>query len=329
MDVRQIKQLTRQVLSGKAISWQQATDLLPLNKAELPELLSGSEIIRRKFRGDKISLCSITSAKSGNCPEDCAFCSQSSHHHTNITTHPLISLSEILKRAEAAFKQKADRFCIVISGRGIESGKEFETICQAISLIRKRYPEMNRDASLGNLDERMAQGLKAAGLERFNHNLETTPRFFPSVCTTHTFEDRLQTIWILKKIGIEVCCGGIFGLGETPEDRIEFAFILKEVDVDCLPLNFLNPIPGTRFTHNPAIEGWELLKMIAIYRFILPTKEIRICGGRQKNLGDLQTQIFSAGADAIIAGDYLTTQGTPAEKDIEMIHHLGLGIKRE
>lgn len=329
MDVSKIKQLTKQILTGSALTRQQAIDLLPLKKAELPTLLSCSEIIRRQFRGDKVSLCSIISAKSGNCPEDCAFCSQSSHHNTDIKTHPLISLPEILKRAETAFRQKADRFCIVISGRGIESDKELQTICQAIALIRKRYPQMNRDASLGTLDGKMAQDLKDAGLERYNHNLETTARFFPAVCTTHSYEDRLKTIRILKSIGIEVCCGGIFGLGETPEDRIEFAFILKELEIDCLPLNFLNPISGTRFVNNPAIESWELLKMIAIYRFILPTKEIRICGGRQKNLGDLQAQIFSAGADAIISGDYLTTKGTPAEKDIEMIHNLGLGIKRE
>jgi biotin synthase len=329
MDIREIQQLTEKVLSGKALSRQQAMALLPLKQEELPVLFSASEMIRRKFRGNQVSLCSITSAKSGDCPENCAFCSQSSHHNTVIATHPLLSLPEILIRAEAAFRQKADRFCIVISGRGIESEEELETICQAISLIRERYSNLNRDASLGSLTEGMAQRLKAAGLERYNHNLETTRRFFPSVCTTHTYDDRLKTIRILKKIGIEVCCGGIFGLGETPEDRIEFAFTLKDLDVDCLPLNFLNPIPGTRFADNPAIEGWELLKMIAIYRFILPEKEIRICGGRQKNLGDLQSRIFSAGADAIISGDYLTTKGTLAEKDIEMIHSLGLEIKRE
>lgn len=329
MDKKEIKILTDKVLSGRKVARQEATELLSIDKKGLSEFFAASEKIRQRFRGDKISLCSITSAKTGSCPEDCAFCSQSSHHKTNIPSHPLISLEEILKKAELAFLQKADRFCIVISGRGIESDDELDTICRAISLVRERYPDLNRDASLGSLDEKTAQKLKSAGLQRYNHNLETTERFFPFVCTTHTYEDRLKTIRIMKRLGIEICCGGIFGLGETEEDRIDFAFTLKALDVDCLPLNFLNPIFGTRFANNSSIDAWELLKMIAIYRFILPKTEIRICGGRQKNLGQLQSKIFSAGADAIITGYYLTTQGSPTQEDISMIHQAGLWIKRE
>jgi biotin synthase len=328
MDKRAINILTDKVLSGKDITGQEATALLSIDNKGLPEFFAASEKIRQRFRGDKVSLCSITSAKTGSCPEDCAFCSQSSHHNTSVPNHPLISLDEILKKAELAFAQKADRFCIVISGRGIESDEELDTICRAISLVRERYPELNRDASLGSLDEATAQRLKSAGLQRYNHNLETTRRFFPFVCTTHTYEDRLKTIRIMKKLGIEICCGGIFGLGEIEEDRIEFAFTLKALDVDCLPLNFLNPIPGTRFADNSSVDAWKLLKMIAIYRFILPKTEIRICGGRQKNLGSLQSKIFSAGADAIIIGNYLTTSGSPIGEDIAMIHQAGLGIKR-
>jgi len=329
MITQKIEELKQKVLAGDDLTLREAQELLAADKDELPRLFAAAQNISRHFRGNKISLCSITSAKTGQCPEDCGFCSQSSHHNTNIATHPLISLQEILARVKAAFYDKADRFCIVISGRGIESGQEFETICQAISLIKERYPQLKRDASLGSLDENMALRLKRAGLQRYNHNLETTQRFFPYVCTTHTYDDRLKTIRILKKIGIEICCGGIFGLGETAEDRIDFAFILKELDVDCLPLNFLNPIPGTRFAGNSPLEPEELLKTVAIYRLILPKKEIRICGGRQRNLGELQSEIFSAGADAILTGNYLTTQGTPAEEDIEMIHRQGLEIKRE
>lgn len=324
-----IEGLTAKVLAGGQIFQQEARDLLAVSQEELPRLFSGSKKIRRHFQGDRVSLCSITSAKTGSCPEDCAFCSQSSHHQTKIANHPLIALPEILKRAQGAFQNGADRFCIVISGRGIESDEELDTICRAFSKIKTRFPQLKRDGSLGTLDRQMARRLKSAGLERYNHNLETTEKFFPRVCTTHTFADRLKTIRILKEEGIEICCGGIFGLGEAPEDRIEFAFTLKELDVDCVPLNFLNPIAGTRLGDSPALDPWELLKTVAIYRFILPKKEIRICGGRQQNLKDLQSLIYRAGANAIISGNYLTTAGTPAEDDIAMIHRLGLKTVRE
>ncbi|MFZ5801469.1 MAG: biotin synthase BioB [Candidatus Omnitrophota bacterium] len=321
--------LVEKILSGQEISKEEARGLLETSQTDLPQLFSSAEKLCRNFQGDRISLCSITSAKTGKCPEDCAFCSQSSYHQTQIVTHPLISLREILERCQAAFENGADRFCIVISGRGIESEEELEVICRAFSEMKTRFPQLRRDGSLGTLNRRTAEKLKAAGLERYNHNLETTEKFFPNICTTHTFADRLKTIQILKELGIEVCCGGIFGLGEAPEDRIEFAFTLKELDVDCVPLNFLNPIAGTRLGDSLHLDPWELLKTVAVLRFILPQKEIRICGGRQQNLKDLQYLIYSAGANAIISGNYLTTSGTPPEEDIATIHRLGLKTVRE
>jgi len=319
-----IQQIAEKVLSGTQASFKDADDLLSVGSNDFFSLLDAANSIRTKFRANKISLCSITNAKSGDCPEDCSFCSQSSHHNTDIKTYSLISKDEILKRAKCASDNETHRFCIVISGRGIETEDELNQICQAIQQIKEEMPHLKIDASLGCLDFLTAKRLKDAGLDRYNHNLETTEDFFPKICTTHTFKDRLKTIKILKDVGLEVCCGGIFGLGEIPRQRIEFGFTLRKLNVDCIPLNFLNPIAGTPLENNPRIEPLELLKTIAIFRFILPKKEIRICGGRQSSLRNLQSMIFTAGADAIILGDYLTTKGSPSHEDLQMLTDLGL-----
>ena len=196
----------------------------------------------------------------------------------------------------------------------------------AIKLIKNKFPHLKMDASLGKLNKNQAKLLKEAGLDRYNHNIETAQSFFDKVCTTHSFKDRIETIKVLKDAGIEVCCGGIIGLGETEKQRVELAFYLKELDVDCVPLNFLNPVEGTRFQDNKIPSPLELLKYVSIFRLILPEKQIRICGGRQKNLRQLQPLIFFAGADAIIIGDYLTTKGSSPHEDLEMISSLGLKV---
>lgn len=324
-----IEALAKKVLSGRDISFEEAGDLLKTEEGDLPFLFHSANRIKNQFRSNKVSLCSITNAKSGDCSENCSFCSQSSHHNTNIKTHSLISKDEIIERARHAFGFGAHRFCIVTSGRGIETEDELSQICDAIKQIKIEFPDLKMDASLGCIDFRTAKRLKEAGLDRFNHNIETTEDFFSNICTTHSFKDRLHTIKILKDAGLEVCCGGIFGLGEPSLERIKFAFTLKKLDVDCVPLNFLNPIPGTPLGNNPPIEPAEILKIIAIFRFILPKKQIRICGGRQKNLGALQSKIFSAGADAIILGDYLTTKGSRPDEDKRMLTDLNLDFSRE
>lgn len=324
--MRSVENLRDRVLAGEDISFEEAEQLTNLPIAELPFLLSAANSIREKYRSNIVNLCAITNAKSGNCPEDCVFCSQSSHHNTKIPEYPLISVDEIVNRAREAVKTKTNRFCIVISGRGVDEAKELNIICDAIRKIKDEFPNLKIDASLGFISKEGIRRLKDAGLTRYNHNLETAKSHFSSVCTTHKYEDRTATVRDLKEAGLEVCCGGIFGLGESPKQRLELAFALRELDVDCIPINFLNPIPGTAFQNNPPLQPLELLKMVAIYRFILPKKEIRICGGRQVNLRSLQPLIFTAGADAIIIGNYLTTKGSPPEEDLKMIEDMGLKV---
>lgn len=321
-----IEKLRDRVLFGEDISFGEAEELLNTSEREFYSLLSAANSVREKYRSNIVNLCSITNAKSGNCPEDCAFCSQSSYHNADIPEYPLLSVEEILNRASQAAKTKTNRFCIVISGRGVDEKDELNIICDAIRKIRTEFPKLKIDASLGFISKEGIYKLKEAGLTRYNHNLETAKSYFSSVCTTHTYEDRIATVKDLKGAGLEVCCGGIFGLGETQNQRLELTFALRELDVDCVPINFLNPIAGTQFENNPPLKPLELLKMIAIYRFILPKKEIRICGGRQVNLRSLQPLIFTAGADAIIIGNYLTTKGSPPEEDLKMIEDMGLKV---
>ena len=321
-----VNTIGERILSGGSILFDEALTLAAAGgERDLGHIYSTANRIRNHFRGNSVDLCAITNAKSGSCSENCAFCSQSSHHNTSVDTHPLISVDEIVGRATKAVKSRAHRFCIVTSGCNV-SEKEMKLICEAIRLIKQKFPRLKMDASLGKLSETQARSLKEAGLDRFNHNIETTKSFFSKICTTHLFGDRIKTIKILKKVGIEVCCGGIIGLGEDSKQRIELAFTLKELDVDCVPLNFLNPVPGTPLKDNSIPDIAELLKLISIFRFVLPKKQIRICGGRQRNLGDSQAQIFFAGADAIIIGDYLTTKGSPARQDLKMISDLGLEV---
>jgi len=327
MDKGYIEKMLKKVLSGRALRFEEAFGLISISQKDLFSLFDAANRIRMHFRGNTVDLCSLVNAKSGACSEDCRFCSQSSLSKANIKKYGLISLREILKAAKRAYESGAKRFCIVVSGRRIYNGEEFGRILEAISIIKKRFPALKRDASLGELDENMAFSLKKAGLNRYNHNIETTEKFFPRVCTTHKFQDRLRTTRILKKYGIEVCSGGIFGLGENRRQRVEFAFTLREVGVDCIPLNFLNPIPGTPFQDKEAIAPLELLKTVAVFRFVLPDKQIRVCGGRQKCLRSLQPLMFSAGADSMILGNYLTTKGSSVQDDMQMIADMGLKVK--
>ncbi|MFC1709047.1 biotin synthase BioB [Candidatus Omnitrophota bacterium] len=321
-----IKAIEERILSGGELSFDEALSLLEIkDKDQLERLFIAANRIREKFRGKRVDLCSITNAKSGNCSQDCFYCAQSAHNKTEANVSPLASAEEMLECARAAFLNKAHRFCIVTSGCLVEEG-ELKEVCRAIRLIKKNFPSLRMDASLGRLTKDQALALKESGLDRYNHNIETVEDFFGKICTTHTFQDRLQTLKILREVGIEVCCGGIIGLGETNKQRIEFAFCLKSIDADCVPINFLNPVEGTPLQDNSIPSPSELLKIISIFRLVLPKKQIRICGGREKNLGELQSQIFFAGADAIILGNYLTTKGNEPHQDLQMISNSGLSI---
>jgi biotin synthase len=238
--------------------------------------------------------------------------------------YPLVGVEELVRRAEAAQAMRARRFCIVTSGRGVVQDEDMEVICEAIRQITTLG--LLADASLGELTGVQVARLKEAGLSRYNHNIETAPSFFPSVCSTHTFTDRLQSIRLIKEAEIQLCCGGILDLGESPRQRLEMAFTLQSIDPDCIPINFLHPIRGTPVYKNTLSPPGELLKFLAILRFILPAKQIKVCGGREARLRSLQPLLFLSGADSFLIGDYLTTQGNPAAKDLEMIEDLGLVV---
>lgn len=318
-----IVNLANKVISGELLEKKEAMKLLSTSSLSLPGLLEQANRIRSYFRGKKVHLCSITNAKSGACSQDCKFCAQSIHYGRNTSRYPLIEPNEMLDRAKIAFKKKTERFCLVTSG-GKLTDKEIDLVCTGLRLIKNLLPGLKLDASLGLISKKNAKKLKQAGLTRYNHNLETSEKFFPKICTTHTFKQRFSTVRILKDVGLEVCCGGIFGLGESEADRLNLAFSLRELDVDCIPINLLNPIKNTPLGNNELLSYQEAFKMIAIFRFIHPHKEIKICGGRQSVLKDKQSKIFFAGADSIILGDYLTTKGSKSSDDFAMIKSLGL-----
>ncbi|HEA47000.1 MAG TPA: biotin synthase BioB [bacterium] len=315
--------LAGKVLKGEEITFEEASLLSELKGKDIFSLLNAANVIREKFKGKVIDLCSVINAKSGRCSEDCRFCSQSTYYKTAAQIHPLVGSEEIIKAAKRARNIGADRFGIVISGRSIPGLKELNSICEALRTLSAEV-DIGRCASLGTLTREAAQALREAGLESYHHNLETAESFFGSICTTHKFSERVNTIRIAKEAGLKVCCGGIFGLGETWKERIELALTLRELDVDSVPLNILNPIPGTPLENAQPLPPLEILKIIAIYRFILPTKDIRVCGGREVNLRDLQSFIFLAGANGTMIGNYLTTSGRDPREDIRMIRDLGL-----
>lgn len=298
-------------------------EALKFIKGDLYDLIYIANKIREKHFGKAIKFCSIVNAKSGLCSEDCRFCSQSARYNASVDQYDLKKPQEILSAAVNAQRNSATRFGIVTSGHRIISEKEWELIYESIELLNKET-SLLIDASLGCLDPEHAVLLKKAGLNRYHHNLETSSRFFPQICTTHSYEDRLNTVKVVKKAGLELCCGGLFGLGETWDDRIELAFALKEINPDSVPLNFLNPVLGTPLENVKLLTPFECLRIIALFRLVFPDKDICVCGGREKNLCDMQDRMFSAGANGTMIGNYLTTLGRAPEEDLNMIEALGL-----
>ena len=269
-------------------------------------------------------MCIRDSIKAGGCPENCRFCAQSAFNNTEAPRHGLVDDTAVLRAAEEAAANGAVGLGLVAAWRGLEEGPVLDELCGHFEAL-KRAGKVRPDASLGVIKNPLvAQRLAAAGVECYNHNLETSRRFFPQVCTTHTYEERLETIRHLKAAGIKICSGGILGLGETRADRCELAFALRDVGAHIVPINILNPIPGTPFERNPPLAPLEILKTIACFRFILPRQEIMIAGGRAVNLRDLQSMIFMAGASALMVGNYLTTLNQPVERDLQMLTDLGL-----
>jgi len=318
--------LAARVIHGHSINTDEAKRIAQIPHEQLLLLCHTADRLRRHFRGDRVTCCSIVNAKSGNCPEDCAFCSQSVHHNTEIQTYALIETGRIIDAAKQAAEKGASGLGVVISGAGIDSEDELRRIGDAIERIATEAG-IEAHGSLGTLDEAQLGYLKSRGMVCFNHNLETAESHFERVVGTHTYQSRVDTVRVAKKAGLRVCCGGILGMGENLEQRIELAMALRDLDVDIVPLNFLNAIPGTPLEDLQPLSPLEILSTIALYGFILPDKEIKVAGGREKNLRDLQSMIFFAGADGIIIGNYLTTLGRPPEVDREMLSDLRLSIR--
>jgi biotin synthase len=317
--------LGRRVLSGGQITRAEALCLFSFeSSADILDLLSWANRIREQFKGNKIHLCSIVNAKAGACSENCSFCAQSSFYQTGSPKYGFVDPEPIREAAEEANRNSVTAVGLVAAWKGLNEGPMLDEICERISEL-KAGGKTRPDASLGIIKKQaVADRLKAAGLECYGHNLESSRRFFPQTCTTHNYDDRLETISYLKKAGIKICSGGIIGMGETREDRCDLAFELRAIGANVVPVNILNPIAGTPFEKNPPLSVMEILKTIACFRFILPRQEIMIAGGRTVNLRDAQSMVFMAGASALMVGNYLTTLNQPVEKDLQMLKDLGL-----
>ncbi len=320
-----ISELGLRVLNGGQISRDEALWLINLEtSADILDLLSWANRIREKFKGNKIHLCSIVNAKAGACSENCSFCAQSSHYQTGSPRYGFIDPEPVAEAADEAKKNGVTAVGLVAAWKGLNEGPLLDEVCARVREL-KAGGKTRPDVSLGIIkSQKVADRLKEAGVECYGHNLESSRRFFPQTCTTHTFDDRLETIGHLKKAGIKICSGGIIGMGETREDRCDLAFELKAIGANVVPMNILNPIPGTPFEKNAPLPVLEILKTIACFRFILPRQEIMVAGGRTVNLRDAQSMIFMAGASALMVGNYLTTLNQPVEKDLQMLKDLGL-----
>ena len=316
-----IQSLCEQVLQGRLISRQKAAALYG---QPLEELCAAADRIRWHFCGNRFDLCAIINAKSGQCPENCSFCAQSAHYRTGAEEYPLLSAQAIAEQAERHDEQGVLRYSMVTSGRRLTE-QELDVVCRAADRIRKTT-RMAVRVSVGLLDGEQYRRLKDAGVTRVHNNLETSRRFFPSICTTHTFDDKVSAIRAAQDAGLTVCSGGIMGLGETPEDRIDMALTLRGLGIKSVPVNMLNPIPGTPLEQNARLGAAGMRRIAAVYRFILPDADIRLAGGRGL-LPDKGKSCFVSGANAAISGDMLTTAGITVETDMKMLRELGYEVR--
>ncbi len=318
---QEIKRLREKIISGSDISRSEALFLAESSGLNLLDLLSSANHLRELYSGKHIDLCAIINAKSGACSEDCSYCAQSSKNKAQIPVYPLMSNDCIIEKAEEAKRGWVSRFSIVTSGRKVNQ-KELKVIASILNDIRNMG--LTPCASLGMLSRDELNFLKDSGLDRYHHNIETSESFYPNICSTHTYSERIRTIESAQACGLSVCSGGILGMGETWQDRIEMAFALKELNVDSTPINFLIPIEGTPLFGRDLLHPFDALRIISLFRFILPDKSIRICGGRVQVLREFHSLIFMAGADSILTGNYLTTTGRTFQNDIELVRLHGL-----
>ncbi|MBP7765525.1 MAG: biotin synthase BioB [Deltaproteobacteria bacterium] len=322
-----IERLKNKAIRKKGIGPSEALELFIEGTHSPYRVLAAASEIREHFKGKAIILCGIANAKSGKCSEDCAFCAQSSRHAAEVPIYPLKSAREIVAAALSARRDGAEFFSIVTSGRRIASQKEWKEIFKAVDGMNRIG--IRPCASLGMIDTIRARELKNAGLFRYHHNLETARSFFKNICTTHDYEENLATVRAAKEAGLSVCSGALFGMGEGITHRIELAATLAGLGVDSVPVNLLHPIKGTPLAHMPLLPPLEVLMTLAVYRFMLPDKDIKLCGGKEKTLRQLLPLGIIAGANSLMTGNYLTTTGRDSRLDHEMIADLGLIPTRE
>ena len=315
-----------------SISYQEAVRLskIPNSDEETLEILfEAADKIRERFCGNYFDLCTIMNAKSGRCSENCKYCAQSAHFKTTAKVYGLISKEQALREARKNESEGAHRFSLVTVGRGLNGNeKELDRLEEIYTYLSEHTDKLSLCASHGICSKKALTRLRDAGVSTYHHNLESSRRYYPHICTSHTYDDRINTIKYAKEIGLDVCSGGIFGLGETITDRIDMAFDLKDLRIRSVPINILTPIKGTPFENNEAVDPREILKTIAVYRFILPCAYIRYGGGRIK-LGDYARKGLKSGVNAVLTGNFLTTTGTTIQSDKKMIDKLGYDRHRK
>ncbi|OAT89280.1 biotin synthase BioB [Candidatus Arthromitus sp. SFB-turkey] len=327
--INKILSLRDKIINGYEITFEEAKELIEIDHVNdlnsMNALIDSANEIRKTFSGNNLDLCTIMNVKNGNCSEDCKYCAQSAHYKTNITPYAFLEEKEIIERAKEVEKKGAHKFSMVSSGRG-PSDSEINKIC---SIYEKLKEETNISlcGSFGILKEGQAEKLKEAGITMYHHNLESSKEFYKNLCSTHTFEDRVNTIKLVQKAGLKVCSGGILGMGETPIDRINLAFELKKLNVDSVPVNILTKVPGTPYENNEPLHKMEIIKTIAVFRLILPKAQIRYAGGRMQ-LEELQELGLKAGVNAMLTGDFLTTTGSNIDKDKELAKRMEFSITK-
>ncbi|MCB2296554.1 biotin synthase BioB [Clostridium tagluense] len=321
-----IKSIEKNILSGQAISFEEAMELTSIaEKEDIVLLCNTANKVREYFCGREVDLCSIMNAKSGRCTEDCKFCAQSAHYNTNVEEYGLVSKEDVLKLAKENENEGVNRFSLVTSGRGTDSS-DFEKILHIYEGLKKEI-KMDLCASLGILGYEQLLKLKESGITMYHHNLETSREYYENICTTHSYDERLDTINAAARAGMVVCSGGIIGLGESFEDRIKLALTLRDLEVKSIPINVLNPIEGTPLEKAESLNQEEILKTIAIFRLVNPKALIRLAGGRNR-IDGFGENCFNAGANATITGNYLTTSGNKICDDKKMVSELNLEVRK-
>ena len=316
--------LADKALTKTGLTRENALAVLRADEGDFLEIIAAAYRLRRKAFGRRVNLHVIQNARSGACSENCGFCSQSSASHATIDRYPLRSADELVAGARQAAGIGAVKYCIVTSGRA-PAGDAVKTMCAAARRIRAEGLTLSICVSLGLATDEQLRRLAEAGVNRYNHNLETARRYFSHVCNTHSYDDRVATVRMAKNAGLEICCGGIIGLGETLEDRVDLALALRELGVDSIPVNFFNPRPGKPLEHKPPLPALEALRALAMFRLVNPRTDIRAAGGREICLGPLQPLALFA-ANSIFTEGYLTTPGQGYSRDLEMIKALGFEV---